>query len=435
LKYNKRHIILGAVILLIIVILVVLNVFTQPKNQADEKQKDLFYKKIETKKINPTGTHLLYKLLEKYDNTTSIRRIQTSYFTTLKEKLPLENKRKEKNIYISIGDKFNLSSEDNEHLFEFIYEGNQALIVTENLHSDFLEYLLPNSEVPFYIVGDTSITLNYLHPNFEKYSGIILTNPNLNFHYHPLYKQWRVFNEDALLNSATPIIYDDDDNYVCVQVNYGKGKMIFCTLPDAFSNAFVATKKGKLNAEIIFSHLDKGNIYWHENFGAYSSYRGDSNPNKLNKPSEYSKSSPLQFILKIPTLTIALILALVGILFYMLVKSKRKQRIIPPIESDKNTSLEFVEVIAKLYQQQRKHEKLIVHIERNLIDFVKHRYYLNFTKIDANTIEKIALKSNLEKNFLVDLFQSLKQLQKKHVSDKELITLHKKVEKFYRECQ
>lgn len=437
---KKKYIILGLAIVAIISLLFFVNSISKDnsvKNTSsigEEGEVAELFEKIPQKSINPTGTHLIYKLLEKYTNTKSIQRIQTSYYRSLKDELPLEFKSDVPNIYVSVVESYNLEKEDNDYLFQFVKEGNHAFIAFESLHNDFADYLLPNSDVPFFIETDTMVNINFFHPFYSQEEDLQLKNPLLNYHRLPKYKNWLIINEEALSDDAIEIAYLDDVNTICVKIKYGKGSIIFHSLPDAFSNSFIATKDGKKHSEIIFSHFPKANYYWHENFGKYSTYRGESNPDQLQKPKEFSRSSPLQYILKVPALTIALVLSIIGLLLYMLVKSKRKQRIIPAIESDTNSSLEFIEVIAKLYQRQNRHDKIVVHIHQNFISFIKQRYYIQFSTINPELIEKIHLKSGVEKELIEEIFNTLENSKNKIISDNQLIAIYQKVELFHNTC-
>ena len=442
---KKKYIILGLAILAVIGVLYLVNWAAKDSPSKKDEKKEIKkaskgkieeeFEKIPQKRINPTGTHLLYKLLEKYDNSKSIQRIQTSYYSLLEDKLPLTNKNKFPNIYVSVGETFNLETKDNDFLFDFVYEGNHAFISFESLHNDFVDFLLPNSETPFYIEGDTAININFFHQKFKQDSGLVIKNASLNYHRRPKYKNWLILNEEALSEEAVEIEYLGDFSTICVKMTYGKGSFIFHSLPDAFANSFVAKKEGKNHAEIIFSHLPKGNYYWHENFGKYSTYRGESNPDELQKPKEFSRSSPLQYILKVPALTIALVLSMIGLLLYMVVKSKRKQRIIPPIESDKNSSLEFIEVIAKLYQQQNRHDKIINHIYQNFIAFIKQHYYIQFGEADEKTLEKIQLKSGVDIDLINRIFNDLENNKNIKITDNQLIEIYQNIELFHQKCK
>lgn len=443
---KKKYILLGAAILFVVLILVLANYWSKSTNSSNYDTPDKItqskdstkieepFEKIPQKKVNPTGTHLLYKLLERYKNVESIQRLQTSYYSNLSEKLPLTNENELPNIYLTVAESFNLESEDNDYLYDFVYQGNHAVIAFENLHNEFTNYILPNSSTPFYIETDTMVSVNYFHPSYLLDSAGSLKNPSLNYHKLPQYKNWLVFNEEALNEEAIEISYIDQYSTVCVQIKYGKGSFIFHTIPAVFSNSFVATKAGKNNAEIIFSHLPVGNYYWHENYGKYSTYRGESNPEKLQEPKEFSRSSPLQYILKVPSLTIALVLSIIGLVLYMLIKSKRKQRIIPPLENNNNTSLEYIEVIAKLYQQQNRHDKILKHIKQNFITFIKQRYYLQFSDVDEQIINKIHLKSGVEKELINKIFVSLEPIKSPKITDDKLIEIYQNIEFFHKNC-
>ena len=414
-------------------ILLIVTNFNSSKRLSTPHKKDRV-EKIPQKKINPNGTHLLYKLLERYTNTTAIKRIQTSYNSNLENQIPIKSENGQPNIYISVGLNFSLKSEDNEYLLNFVSKGNYALIAydqnTNNLLSDFFQY----SKQYNYIETDTIVQLNYFHPDFKKDHPTNLTNPQLNYHQLPKYKKWFYFNPSILDESTIKIANINNAKAICIQINYGKGKFILHTIPDAFSNSFIAKKEGKEHSEIIFSHFPKGNYFWHENYGRYSTYRGKSNPEELQKPQEYSKSSPLQYILQEPALTAALVLSLIGVLLYILVKSKRKQQIIRPIAQNNNSSLEFIEVISKLYLKQKRHDKILVHIENNFKAFIKQRYFININEINTDLITKIHLKSGIEKKQIITIIKTLSQEKNKSISDNQLIIIYQQIEYFYANC-
>jgi len=196
---------------------------------------------------------------------------------------------------------------------------------------------------------------------------------------------------------------------------------------------------GKYHAEVIFSHLPKGNIYWHHDFGKYSPYRGVPQPTYSKQGDSdqlnYPKSSPLQYIMRVPALFTALILLMIGALLYMVFQSKRRQRIIPTIEPNENSSVEFVKTVSTLYFQQKRHDKLIKHKELVFLSFLRQHYYVSSPKITANFITKVAQKSGIGENYIKDIFISLtKGKENKNVSESELISLYNKLEYFYKNC-
>ena len=189
------------------------------------------------------------------------------------------------------------------------------------------------------------------------------------------------------------IAYNKARDYpICISLQYGKGSFIIHSTPAAFSNYNMFNKGGKYHAEVVLSHLPKGNIYWHHDFGKYSPYRGVPQPTYSEQGSSkevnYPKSSPLQYIMKVPSLFGALVLLILGALLYMIFQSKRRQRIIPVIESNENSSVEFIQTVSTLYFQQKRHDKLIKHKELIFLSFLRQHYHVSSPKITPDFITK-----------------------------------------------
>ncbi len=131
----------------------------------------------------------------------------------------------------------------------------------------------------------------------------------------------------------------------------------------------------------------------------------------------------------------ALILLIVGALLYMIFQSKRRQRIIPAIESNENSSVEFVQTVSTLYFQQKRHDKLIKHKELIFLSFLRQHYHVSSPKITPDFITKVAQKSGVGEKHVKDIFTALsKGKENKNVSESELISLYNKLEYFYKNC-
>ncbi len=394
------------------------------------------------KPVNSTGTFLLYQLLRNYTITASLQKIQTSKNSELSDILPKTSENGLPNIYMSIVENQNLNYEDNKWLLEFVEEGNCAFIASDELYGTLKSTLFDYSYSVFNDnYYDTSVVLNFYHPNLKQDDPLTIRNGDLNSHGFPRYKTWGFFNNSNLNLDAIKIVYVSTPQFpVAVKLKYGAGYFIIHTIPPAFSNLNMMKESGKIHAETVLSHLPQGNIYWHQNFGNYSEYRGYTNPKRSSGNSgsdepNTPRSSPLQFILKHPSLTIALILLMVGVLLYMIMGSKRRQRIIPPVESNENTSMEFVETVSKLYFQQRRHDKLIKHKEQILLSFIRHQYYISSPKVTEDFVKKVSEKSGIEEDKVKNIFISLKRGKtNRNISQKELIDLYNELEYFYKNC-
>ena len=440
-RLSKKYLILGGALIAVFVLVYFLGRDRQSysvikKNFESSKLDSLTIRKA----VNPAGTFLLFNLLKNYKNTASIQKVQTSQSTSLSNLLPKEQKNGSPNIYFAIAEEVDLNNEDGEWLLEFVEAGNCAFIACENLSNNLQSAISDKSSFRFNHYYDTSFVLNFYHPKYLQERPIEIKNSVLNSHSFPKYKNWRYFLNSDLGAEFVRIAYNNSKDYpVCVKFKHGKGSILIHATPSAFSNYNVFKEGGRLHAEVIFSHLPKGNIYWHHDFGKFSPSRGVPQPTYSKQggsdKSNYPKSSPLQYIMKVPALSTALILLIIGALLYMIFQSKRRQRIIPTVELNENSSLEFVQTVSTLYFQQKRHDKLIKHKELIFLSFLRQRYYISSPKVTEDFIAKVAQKSGVEEKYIENIFTILNEGKKnKKTSESELISLYNKLEYFYKNC-
>ncbi len=428
-KNNTKYLFIGGA-LIVVILLVYFIGGSGSGNDGDANQADSTQI---SKPVNPAGTYLLYNLLKQYKKTVSIRTIQTTDSLSLDDLLPLDDYNSSPNLYVSISESFYLTRNDRNHLFDFVAEGNYAIISSQNFSKKMTQEFFNYDNVTAVNYYDTAIHINFLHPKFKNKNDLTILNEDINFHGKSKYKDFLFFN-DWRLGDDIISISGSEEFLNCIMIPHGEGFFILHTQPGNFSNVNIARKDGKTNAENIFSHFPKNNIYWHQNFGKYSEYRGVPHPKKKKPPKKQSRSSPLQFILSQPALLAAFILLIVGLLLYILVFSKRTQKIIPPVESNENSSLEFMDIVSKLYFQQKQHNKLVNHMVQIFISFLRERYYINLAQKDPQVVTRISEKSGIDEERIRKIIATLKSAKTKRFTEQELIDLHVQLEYFYKHC-
>jgi hypothetical protein len=127
---------------------------------------------------------------------------------------------------------------------------------------------------------------------------------------------------------------------------------------------------------------------------------------------------------------------IIGAILYALFKGKRRQDIILATERKDNTSMRYVQTLSSLYMQKGTHAKLIRLKEKTFLNFIAERYYIITNTPDALFFEKVAVKSQLDKSYIADVFALFNELEGAfEVTDIELIKLHQKIEYFYKNCR
>lgn len=385
------------------------------------------------KPVNPAGTYLLYNLVKKYSKTKSIRAIQTTSDKNLDDLLPLTSENDYPNLYVSIASSYNIKKTDYDYLLDFVSAGNYAMISAEEFSNGFTNKLIDEKFITTSYFYDTNVYIHFNHPDFKSQHDLHLFSEELNYHGRVKYRNFGFF-KDELITEDMIRISGSQDHVNCLMVPYGDGFFIVHSQPYNFSNINISRKDGKTNAENIFSHFPYNNVYWHQNFGKYSEYRGVPKPKKKKTPHKLSRSSPLEFILSNPMLFMAFILIIVGLLLYVIVFSKRQQRIIPPVESNDNSSLEFLDVVSKLYYEQKQHNKLVNHMLNIFVTFVRERYYINLTTKQPDLPLRLSEKSGIEEAKIKDIIKRFRSAKSKQFSEQELIDLYVQLEYFYQHC-
>ncbi|CAG5085802.1 hypothetical protein CRYO30217_02891 [Parvicella tangerina] len=385
------------------------------------------------KPINPAGTYLLYNLVKKYSKTKSIRTIQTTSEQYLHSVLPFKHDNGYPNLYVSLAESYKIKKIDYEHLLDFVSAGNYAMISAEEYSNGFMNKLIEEKFVTTSYFFDTVTHVHFNHPDFKSQKDLTLFAEELNYHGKHKYRDFGFFRDDIITEEMIKI--SGTDNHInCLMVPYGDGFFIVHTQPYNFSNLNVVSVDGKTNAENIFSHFPYVNVYWHQNFGKYSEYRGVPRPKAKKKPQQFSRSSPLEFIVSNPMLFMAFILIIIGLVLYVVVFSKRQQRTIPPVESNDNSSLEFLDIVSKLYYQQKQHNKLVNHMLNIFVSFVRERYYINLTTKQPDLPKRLSEKSGIEEGKIKEIIERFRSAKAKKFSEQELIDLYVQLEYFYQHC-
>ncbi|PCJ86574.1 MAG: hypothetical protein COA57_06065 [Flavobacteriales bacterium] len=379
------------------------------------------YRKEDT---NPYGTYLLYELLKSYEKKDSLYVLDRHLADTLK--IEFEGKPK---IYFFVGESMRLSNySDMDSLLAFVKNGNIAFVSSEYLRNPFKEEIFVDSY--FKEIEDSTLSLSFYHPDFSgkpKHEILYKTADTVSVY------DWNYINMHQLFDDeeSVKISYaeDDENKPVLVKVPYGKGWIYLHSVPLAFTNYSLLTENGLQYAENVLSHLPDGDIYWDK----YSKL-----PYDIWDKSGYKRpqKSILQFILSQPSLQWAYYLLLITLLVYMIFQGKRRQKIIPAIETTENSSLEFVDMVSKLYRQQKQHNKLIQQQEKIFLNFVRNKYYISTQEIDKGLIGKLSKKTQISEREIESIFNGFRFAHSTfEISDNFLITLHQKIENFYKKAK
>ena len=242
-------------------------------------------------------------------------------------------------------------------------------------------------------------------------------------------RHWSHFNGDCLLDSSNKVQVlgtTTGDKINFIRIPYGKGYFYVHTNPMFLTN-FELLEEHRLDyVEKLFSGIPEGTILWDD----YEEI------NTFNWGTDIEhEDSPLSYILSEPALKWSLYLLLMGSFLYIVFRAKRRQRLIPVIEPNVNTSLEFVEMMGQLYFEQKDHGYIARQLWVQFMDFIRSHYYLSAHELKTEWIKKLADKSKVAQNRLKGIERAYAQSVQEGCTEEDLTNLYDKLKYFYANCK
>lgn len=372
----------------------------------------------------PYGCELLYKVLPDIFPNQKIT----------DEKMPLFSKKKNVNLphqsnYLYIFRYFRTDSSSLTKLLNYVQKGNSVFIASENFFGldDTLHF--QTSYLQDLALND-SISINFVSPTLKKLNDYHYQNQSADtyFEINDSPKSRKFFKILGKNNKGLP-------NFI--QIRFGKGYFFLNTVPMAFTNFYMVKSD---NAEYVFkalSYLPEQPTFWDEYVNVTSLGKTIKSISKSReaKGEEDIEESPLKFIVSQPALKWAYFILLSALLIYLIFEGKRRQRIIPIIETPQNTSLQFVETIGSLYYNQKDHKSIAVKKITHLLAYIRTKFYLRTTEIDQTFKNDLSNKSGMAVKEINDLFDYISFVHNNdYITENQLITLNEHIEKFYKKC-
>lgn len=424
---DKKRLLLFAALAAIVVLLAI--VFSKGQKRFNWNES------YDQESKNPYGSYIINNLLKGYFPNHSFREFNDSIPDNFIDTPGPSN-------YVFIGEALYVDSVDVQGLLGFVEKGNTAFISSKTIPFDLMFYLYYDECNDFYWdeylqFTDTIAHLNFNHPDLKAAQD---------FEFKYLYRNkvegydWKYIDRNYFCEgefSLTALGQVNDSLVNFARVKYGDGQFYLHTIPLAFSNIQLLDTTGLEYANKIFSHLPKGDIYW-DNYSRVSEAVGRryNSRQNYNPDRRLATKSPLQYILEQPPLAWAWYLLLSMGLLFLLFRTKRKQRVIPVLEKNTNTSLEFISTIGRLYFIQNNHRKLALQKMILFKAFVRQRYGMLAKESDDTYKERLITKSEVNEALVHKIFLLDQNINNSSfVSENTLIDFHNLIDQFYKNCK
>lgn len=323
----------------------------------------------------------------------------------------------EKKAVISISTFVDATPAEVNAAMNFVGEGNQLFLSAFQVSDTLLHALGIRTGYHFHFMEDKmdSLKLGVYSPIDAAYRSFSYPGDSYETYITSLDSQYTsVLGRDA---SGHP-------NFI--RISYKGGGAIYLHFaPLAFSNFFLLHRKNIGYYENALSYIPASTkqVVWSE----YYRYRNSSG----------ESFSALRYIFSgkpgTRGLAMALWLLLALFLLIYLFDSKRRQRMIPTIAPLRNTSLDFVRTIGRLYFQRRDNRNLAGKMAVHFQDQVRTRYHLPVTALDEEFVRRLAYRTGYARESVQEIVETIRDLPSRgYVSDEDLVQFHRQLEAFYK---
>lgn len=206
-----------------------------------------------------------------------------------------------------------------------------------------------------------------------------------------------------------------DTSVVMARRQFGKGVLILCGTPDVLTNKSFLDSSTRRIPVAILSALPAKPVVWDEYY----------------KPKHADDVTVNKAIGAIPGLSLAYwILVCTGFL-YLLLAGRRRQRPIPIVHPVRNTSLDFVSTVGRLYFRRHDNQNLSSKLSRLFRDHVVNRLRLRID-VDTETLaQNISAASGADIALVNDILRRVSHADSGlEFSDEETVAFHNDILKF-----
>jgi len=380
----------------------------------------------------PYGTYLAYESLKYYFPNAKAEVLSKWFrYNNITDKMKYSNT----SLLVLAGLNLYVSDAEMYKLIDFAAAGNEVLIFASNLDEKLgkkfgirkLPYGTEKAyeDVPLskYYDGSENAHVLGLRGNSEKLYGyygrcikgyFVKNSDSLDTGTQSEYKE-----EEKIYISATPDTLGqtaNGANFLRYQV--GDGHITLHAAPLVLSNYFLLQPGNQEYLDAIWHSLPAGieQVYWNE----YYKRTGED-------------QSDFGVLMRYPATRNALLLALLGLLLYVLFEGKRRQRILPVVAPLENSSVSFVETVGRLYYNKGDHNNLAEKMIQHFLEWVRNHYYLNTNHLNEEFIQQLTNKSGQQEAMVRNLLEMIHEIRNGHKADEAyLYQLYNSIEQFYK---
>ncbi len=411
--------------LLITYCLLIMMIFTQSCScnfRNDKMIPSLKETYLKTDKL-PFGSFVAYNRLQAIFKDNWIETTDKPFDDTWQNIKSYSTKTKY-SVYFLVTQNLILQNNELKAMMNYVRAGNDLFIAADFIDKKLLESIYCTIDRQGEILNEVNGKMNDTHVSI--YFGDDYKAPKYGYYYFPFLNS--INSYDTEFTRVLGVNEIELPDYVVLFI--GSGRIYLHVAPRVFSNYFLLTKDNFHYFENVISYLrlNPKNIYWDEYYKNKIPGENGNNASNKNNPNTFSTLSVIQ---KNPPLWWAFLLAVAGMLLFVLFNSKRKQKIINVIKPNSNATLAFTETVGRLYYQHKNNRRIADKMITYFYENIRNKYFINTTHINTEFINSLSGKSGLAPGEVSILFNIIKNIQLNEiVTDEELLELNERIDNF-----
>jgi hypothetical protein len=360
---------------------------------------------LSEKSKQPFGLYLAYESLPMLFPEGKFSRLDPSYeFSNLFNRFQ-GNQRP--SVVIVVGQNMELRQDEVESIIELAEKGHTFLLAVAHLDHKLLQALQLRQSPISILENSGALCFSAQTPSLPErefcYSGFDFPS-----YFKPLADGKKFYTTIGYNHRKEP-------NFIAFQI--GEGRILLHASPFVFSNYFLLQNNNQEYFRYLFAHIPKvESVLWMS----------------FNKRALVQEGA-WAFLWKHPGTRMFVILSIIVLLLYVLFESKRKQKIIPVVVPNTNSSVAFVETVGRLYFNKGNHQNLAEKMSQHFMDFVRSHYHLSTAALNDEFIQMLSAKSGVSYAATATLIADIKAVHDRMATIDEafLFSLHSQIQQFY----
>ena len=286
----------------------------------------------------PFGTFIMYDRLKDLFPDAEIKALRQPIYNVL-----TDDSIKQSSYIIITGD-IGISKIDYEQLTKYISKGNDVFLAASSFGNLLAKNLKITTNTSFKVKQENT-AVRFVNPALNKTKTYLIDKGAGNNYF------------DRLDTSKTTVLGENTDGKAnFIKYRFGKGNLYLLANPKMFSNYSLLKPAGAAYAATALSYIkNTKQVIWDE---YYTQGPGGN-------------ESPMRVFLSNPQLSSAYYIALFGLFVFVVYEIKRRQRIIPVMETPTNSTLDFVTVVGQVYYEKRNNSNIALKKTAYFLEYLR----------------------------------------------------------------